>query len=148
MIFDKTSACVGRDDASSSCYVLFKTEKTWYNAKENCSRLGSHLVKIESADENEFIRVKFLSGPNKVDYWIGLTDEQEENKWKWSDGSNLGNYTNWGGVDKQQPNDHGHNENCVGIRNGRFAGTELYSGQWHDKGCGDSRGYICEKENV
>ncbi|XP_078373200.1 aggrecan core protein-like [Oculina patagonica] len=139
-------ACVERDAASSSCYVLFKTKKTWHNAKENCSRLGLHLVKIESADENEFIRSRLLSGPSKVDYWIGLTDEQEEDKWKWSDDSNLGNYTNWGGVKIQQPNDKGHKENCAGIRNGKFAGTEIYFGQWHDKGCGESRGYICEKE--
>lgn len=105
------------------------------------------MVKIESADENEFIRAQ-LPLDTWADYWIGLTDEQEENKWKWSDGTDLGNYTNWGGVEHKQPNDKGHKENCVGIRNGKFAGTDIYSGQWHDKGCGESRGYLCEKEKV
>lgn len=105
------------------------------------------MVKIESADENKFIKERLLLD-TPADYWIGLTDEQEENKWKWSDGTNLGNYTNWGGVRHKQPNDNRHNENCVGIRNGQFAGTEKYSGEWHDKGCGTSRGYICEKEKV
>ena len=104
-----------------------------------------NLVKIESADENEFIRSKCLVG-NNVDYWIGLTDEDQENKWKWSDGSNLGNYANWGnGPSYPQPNGK-DNENCVGIRNGTFAGTDLYLAQWHDKRCHQTRGYICEKE--
>ncbi|KAJ7371715.1 Collectin-12 [Desmophyllum pertusum] len=83
-----------------------------------------HILLSPDTDENEFIRSKCLVG-NNVDYCIGLTDEDQENKWKWSDGSNLGNYANWGnGPSYPQPNGK-DNENCVGIRNGTFAGTDL-----------------------
>ncbi|XP_078374694.1 uncharacterized protein LOC144658198 [Oculina patagonica] len=76
-----------------ACYKLFTDEKDWNSANAFCNTEGAQLVKIETADEHDFIKKVFLIG--KVDYWIGLTDAENENDWQWSDGCELTGYTNW-----------------------------------------------------
>ncbi|XP_078380544.1 uncharacterized protein LOC144663458 [Oculina patagonica] len=121
---------------NGSCYSPFSDEKDWNNANTSCEANGAHLVKIESADENDFI--KSLVG--EVDYWIGLTDAETENEFKWSDGSELTGYKNWMSSD---PNNY-NNQDCVAIVNGNFYGA-VYDGEWHDDKCSKAKGYICEK---
>ncbi len=94
-------------------------------------------MKIETADENDFINGELLSGI--VDYWIGLTDEETENYWKWSDGSPLTGYTNWM---SGQPNDY-KEQDCAAIRKGSFKNGD-FDGEWHDDACSTERGFICE----
>lgn len=80
---------------SGSCYKAFTAPETWNNAEAKCKRLGVQLVKIESAEENDFLTRTFLKAP-KGTYWIGLSDQMIEGKWIWTDESLLGKYTNWG----------------------------------------------------
>ncbi|KAL9963778.1 hypothetical protein ACROYT_G027318 [Oculina patagonica] len=110
-----------------SCYILFTDKKDWNNAKAFCNANGAQLVKIESADENDFVNQEFL--PDS--YWIGLTDAEIEGDWKWSDGSILTAYTNWM---SEEPNNY-NNQDCVAIAN---------DGEWHDAECTKVREYICE----
>ncbi len=114
-----------------SCYALFTQARPWSVADTHCKRESAQLVKIESADENEFIRQNFLS--SGVDYWIGLTDAQTEGVWKWPDGSQLTGYINW---DAAEPTGVNY-ENCGAIRN--------TGAHWHDKSCTDWKGCICKK---
>jgi len=96
------------------------------------------LVKIDSADENEFIKTEYLTGT--VDYWIGLSDSINEGTWKWADWTVLTGYINWF---PGEPNG-GTSENCVGIRMGQHGGN-LYDAQWHDISCYNiPRSFICE----
>ncbi|KAL9970547.1 hypothetical protein ACROYT_G022945 [Oculina patagonica] len=114
-----------------SCYARFTQTSSWVGADTHCKSESAQLVKIESADENEFIRQNFL--PSGGDYWIGLTDAQTEGVWKWSDGSPLTGYTHW---DSNEPT--GVNwENCGGIRN--------TGAHWFDRSCTDWKGCICKK---
>ena len=53
------------------------------------------MVKIESAEENDFLTRTFLKAPEGT-YWIGLSDQMIEGRWIWTDESLLGKYTNWG----------------------------------------------------
>lgn len=95
-------------------------------------------MKIDTSGENDFIKTTFLA--NGTDYWIGLTDEETEGSWKWSDGSILAGFRKW---HKSQPSGT-RRQNCGGIRTGSFW-SRNYDAEWHDNECGDFRGYICEK---
>ena len=126
-----------------SCYMLFTRCETWRNAQEKCQTHGARLVKIESADENEFIKTTFLktsasSPSSSIAYWIGLSDEEKEGEWKWTDGSLLsGKYKNW---HEANPDNYGGNENCGSIRFGL-----LWDAEWNDRRCHAILGFICEK---
>ena len=78
---------------SSSSYVVFDDRKARVEALASCREIGAELVKIESQNETEF-NATLLSTRKKI--WIGLTDVQEEGAWKWSDGTSLQRYSNWG----------------------------------------------------
>lgn len=95
-------------------------------------------MKIESVEENSFIKSQYLS--SKVDYWIGLSDSIEEGDWNWVDGTNSTGYTNWG---NGQPNDS-NGQDCAGIRMGTYSNTN-YDAQWHDNSCLKTKGFICRK---
>ena len=121
------------------CYILITSVQTWNNADLICKQAhGAELVKIESADENNFIKTQYLS--HQVDYWIGLSDSSSPGVWKWSDGDVLGNYTNWALEEPSQPG----TQHCAGIRHGTFF-NKIYDAQWHDALCWKTKGYICKK---
>ena len=122
-----------------SCYELFTANpQTWENAKAFCvSQHGAQLVKIDSSDENNFIKSQFLT--SGVDYWIGLSDSIHEGVWIWTDGAGLC-FTNWA---IEQPSNHS-DQHCAGIRHGTF-NSKSHDAQWHDAVCWDMKGYICEK---
>ena len=95
-------------------------------------------MKIDSSEENNFIKTTFLA--DGASYWIGLTDEETEGIWKWSDGSILAGFQKW---HESQPSGKTL-KNCGGIRMGSFL-LRNYDAEWHDNECEDRRGYICEK---
>ena len=136
-----------------SCYKLFTESETWNNAQANCLNLGAQLVKIESAEENEFLTRTFLTA-SAVTYWMGLSDQVKEGQWIWTDGDPLGNYTNWGGSNPNNSNGYQH---CGHVLKGSFRITVQYgngilqhtftgfNGEWNDLECGVQLGYICEQ---
>ena len=127
------------------CYKLFTSSETWENAKEECEKWNATLVKVESHDENDFIKKKVLP-TNKYgthDYWIGLSDSASEGDWMWTDGTKLDTYKNWG---HNQPNANKNNENCVVIR--IIKPFRYRYGKWHDIQCSNEKEYICEIESL
>ena len=136
----------GGESLCGSCYKLFTAPETWYNAEAKCKSLEAQLVKIESAEENDFLTKTFLTA-SAATYWIGLGDQVEEDKWIWTDGSPLGNYTNWGG---SNPNNFNGNQHCGHILKGSFrlqVGYRFfgYNGEWNDLECYLQLGHICEQ---
>ncbi|XP_078374843.1 asialoglycoprotein receptor 2-like [Oculina patagonica] len=121
-----------------SCYKLFTDEKDWNSAKAFCNTEGAQLVKIENANENDFIKREFLIG--KADYWIGLTDAETENDWEWTEGCKLTGYTNWRAGQPSNKNE----QDCVAIRKGNFNGFNS-DGEWYDNKCLRAKRFICEK---
>ena len=72
---------------------------TWDIAEANSIALGGHLVTINDADENAFIR-QILEDNNKVSSWIGYKYDSTSDSWSWQDGSSS-TYTNWDSVYSQ-----------------------------------------------
>ena len=61
--------------------------------------------------------------------WIGLTGQEFEDLYQWSDGTFM-DFTSW---DEGEPGNWGGDEDCGG-----FMGEN-----WHDIGCEAELGYIC-----
>ena len=117
---------------NTSLHAVFFMAKSWEHAEGFCRSMDAHLVKIESKTESISIRslIQDLNSGNI--HWIGLTDAEAENNWKWSDGSLLGPYNPWTGSNKPAnltPSD------CVG----------LYTIPWHLRDCSRKHNFICEK---
>jgi len=79
-----------------SAYVIVQGP-TWEEAEENAVKLGGHLVTINDAAENEWIKQAFSSvgfGGHNNDAWIGLHRQNISDSFSWTDGSSIG-YSNW-----------------------------------------------------
>ncbi len=76
-------------------YKVFNDEMNWFEAKQYCESLGGHLATITSSKENEVIQnlPELRGGYN---YWLGGTDLQKEDDWRWITGEKW-KYTCWGG---------------------------------------------------
>ena len=127
---------------SSSSYAVIDTNKTWEAASSSCRGLGAELVTIESQAETEFINATFLASRKMM--WIGLNDIVNEGDWKWSDGSSLRGYTNWG---NNQPNNAYGNQHCVAIIKG-IVGKYDFQVKWNDFSCSKEIIYLCEKKKL
>lgn len=125
----------------SSCYRLYTSYQNWNDAKKNCQSFGAELVKIETEEENQFIKREYLKNFRRH-YWIGLSDLDNKNDWRWTDGTGLAGYKRWG---KGQPNNFGNNQHCVAIlKDNNYFGSS-YDGEWNDDFCRRLLEHICEK---
>ncbi|MEM8640011.1 MAG: PEP-CTERM sorting domain-containing protein [Cyanobacteria bacterium P01_G01_bin.54] len=80
-------------------YGLTDVGSSWTEAELFANSLGGHLVSIDNAIENEFLRTEFLTGlGNSEDFWIGLYspvgDFTDPGTWSWVSGS-TSTYRNW-----------------------------------------------------
>lgn len=131
---------------NSNCYKLFTEKKTWDAANDDCRNISSHLVKVDSEEENTFLLRTFLQIPKgevNREAWIGLTDKLEEGEFVWTDGTPA-EYTNWA---DEQPNDEDNEQDCGEMANGVFwLDGPPQIGVWNDFQCDENLMYICEKE--
>jgi len=118
-----------RPSTGSAYYLL--SQSSWAAAEALAVQLHGHLATVNDLEENNFIVSTFedkarsaLGEGSKPSLWIGLSDEAEEGKYVWADGSSLG-FTNYasgqpaGGID---------DEDYIGI----FIGSGDWHGKWHD----------------
>jgi len=102
-------------------YVAYAAA-TWAAAEATAVQLGGHLVSIQDAEENEWVRANVANfGGVDRRLWIGFNDVQVEGQFAWTDGAPT-TYTNW---NPGEPNNSGGVEDF----------TELLgsNGRWNDQ---------------
>jgi len=111
-------------------YALTPYAMPWQTAENFAKTHRGHIVAINNADENAFL-VETFGG--QVEYWTGLTDMEEEGKWKWTTGEKV-IFTNWAA---KEPDNYKQMQHCVIFNKqlGRSAGSA--AGFWNDVGGND-----------
>lgn len=118
-----------------SCYYFSSGSQrlNFDEAHQFCTNVSSHMLIINDNEEQQFVR-NAIAG--KGYFWLGLTDREEENVWKWVDGT-LPVFKKW---KPGQPDNwtHGHEdgEDCAGL---------IHNANWNDFYCTDRIGFICER---
>lgn len=122
------------DPATGTCYIYVAQLTTWDDARIACQGLGAHLATATTLAENQLVTP--LAG--LLDVWVGGTDAASEALWVWVTAETMG-FTNWR---SGEPNNNGQNgtpENCMVLEGDN-------NGLWDDRNCGNTYGYICERE--
>ena len=118
-------------------YALTPFAMPWQMAENFAKEQGGHLVAIENADENAYL-VETFGG--QVEYWTGLTDLEDEGKWKWTNGERL-LFTNWAA---KEPDNYKQMQHNV-IFNKQISRNEgKAAGFWNDVSGNDIRVGIVE----
>ena len=117
--------------ATTHCYKYNSSIKlSWPDAHRHCLSEGGYLVKVDSFDENIFLKnvIKSVS-------WIGAFREviTGTKTFVWSFNWQPLNFTNWG---RGEPNNWRSNESC---------GQMFTSGKWNDIDCRNLLSFVCEK---
>ncbi|KAM7400364.1 hypothetical protein PAMA_004857 [Pampus argenteus] len=118
-----------------SCYYLSSGAQRLNFDEANlfCTNISSHMLIINNKEEQQFVR-NAIEG--KGYFWLGLTDREEEDVWKWVDGT-IPVFKEW---KPGQPDNwtHGHEqgEDCAGL---------IHNAKWNDFYCSDRIGFICEQ---
>ncbi|KAL4238853.1 C-type lectin domain 17 member A [Mactra antiquata] len=120
-----------------SCYLFGHTHLSFFEAGYYCQQHNSHLVRMETATENNFIKnhIRYMT---EARWWIGLTDVYAEHQWVWYGTNEPPVFTDWY---PGQPDDQGYEEDCCELlyRHGQWA--------WHDVDCNYHISYaICEMD--
>ncbi|XP_065432166.1 C-type lectin domain family 10 member A-like isoform X4 [Chrysemys picta bellii] len=118
----------GWQQFQKSCYFFSTSDKSWEDAKQFCTDHGSHLVIVNTEEEQTFLSNQ---STNSHVYWLGLRDSMKKGAWRWVDGSLL-SLSFWG---PGEPNNAA--EEC---------GTLHSDGKWNDSTCSSTEHWICERQ--
>jgi hypothetical protein len=128
-------------------YLFCSEPRSWFDANGGCSVVGMRLVRVDDADENQWLfdNANFPSGPD-AQAWLGATDQAVEGEWRWTDaelfwlGGVNGSAQNglFAGWYFREPNDVGGGEHCASL------GTNAATPKWYDSACESAFPYICE----
>uniref|UniRef100_A0A3B4Y7V5 C-type lectin domain-containing protein n=1 Tax=Seriola lalandi dorsalis TaxID=1841481 RepID=A0A3B4Y7V5_SERLL len=126
----------GWEQDGGQCYFFSISRSSWEDSRNECKRRGGDLVKIDSREEQSFLKNRLQKMDNRDKFWIGLTDSAVEGEWLWVDGSQLSkSFWFW-----QEP-DNWRLENPDGEDCARMG-----EGWWWDKSCKAPQKSICEKQ--
>merc|ERR1719341_2577810 len=122
-------------ELSTGCYMFHETKMSQNDAKKFCEQVNSHLVEINSEEENTAIRDEidrrgFKS--RKIEFWLGITDRHSEGTWVLESNGESLLFSDW---DTGEPNNARSSESCAHLN------SHL---KWNDRPCDDvaKNGYI------
>ncbi|XP_030597021.1 hepatic lectin-like [Archocentrus centrarchus] len=129
----------GWEHHGGKCYYFSTRKSPWNESRADCRAEGGDLVKIDSREEQSFLR-KIIQQKMKGDedrFWMGLTDSAAEGSWVWVDSSPLNeSLTFWS---SNEPDDR-REEDPDGEDCGRMGPMN-----WSDKSCKSPQRSICAK---
>ena len=112
-------------------YLVCTTPRTWAEARAKCQAEGVDMLVVDSAGESSWIFQQAVR-VRRQPFWIGLSDQRNEGRFEWVDGTRPG-FTRWA---PGEPNNAG-DEDCV-----HYWGDEDL---WNDMPCEERLGVICEQ---
>nr|XP_022288152.1 perlucin-like protein isoform X1 [Crassostrea virginica] len=132
---------------NSNCIQFNKQQQSWTDAANTCRSIGAHLVTVDSAGKDTFIKqfLNVFASEHLNWWWIGGSDFAVEGNWQWIAGGSVSSYNGWG---PGQP-DGNNTANCMSYR--FFNHTQV---AWADDVCAPQAhhghhphlpGFICEK---
>ncbi|CAK8674354.1 unnamed protein product [Clavelina lepadiformis] len=116
-------------------YLIFRIEKNFNDARDACQSLGGDLALVKTEMiQNALSPIIGSLGrtPFNYGYFIGMTDQKQEGRWRWIDDTRL-THENW---NWREPSNSG-NEDC---------GSMFRNGGWNDLTCWRKTYYICERD--
>ncbi|KAM9115152.1 CD209 antigen-like protein C isoform 2-T3 [Pangshura tecta] len=126
-----TKCPLGWQHFEKKCYFFSTSTKSWSDAKQFCTNEDSHLVIVNTKQEQVFLS-NHITEPDV--YWLGLSDSATEGEWRWVDGSPL-SIRFWA---SGEPNNVGQQgEDCGSLR---------FNGKWNDASCAFTEYWICERQ--
>ncbi|XP_006764811.1 PREDICTED: C-type lectin domain family 4 member A isoform X1 [Myotis davidii] len=121
---------------SLNCYFISTDTKTWTESKNSCSAMNSHLLVINTKEEQDFI-IQNLH--NRKEYYVGLSDPEGNGDWQWVDQTPYNaSATFW---HPGEPNNQW--ERCVMLNN-----PSHRSWGWNDVECEKPHWSICKMMKI
>jgi hypothetical protein len=108
-------------------YALSNNYNSWTVVENEAVTAGGHLVTLDSQAENDWLVATFGA---YGEIWIGLTDQEVEGVWKWSNEPIT--YTNWS---PGEPNNSGNED---------FVVLNVGSQNWNDLSLSELRYGVIE----
>ncbi|XP_077861562.1 cell surface hyaluronidase CEMIP2-like [Saccoglossus kowalevskii] len=119
------------------CYLFMQTPSAWFEAEQECMRLGGDLATILDGRQQAFMEYHIM-GFGYADYWIGLNDMEEEGRFHFTDETETAP-GHWNNFAPGQPDARSENDDCVEMS------VDL-SYKWSDVSCSTNNAYICQIE--
>ncbi|XP_058626492.1 C-type lectin domain family 17, member A-like [Onychostoma macrolepis] len=131
---------LGKDDGwiyyQFSFYYMSNETKNWNDSRQDCKKRRADLIIINNREEQDFV----MKITDKREFWIGVTDVDEEGRWRWVDGSTMTSGF-WASSGEIKEPKGGRLENCAVTYLKKIPGVL----GWHDVKCNDAYQWICEK---
>lgn len=115
-------AIIGKDYRNKYSLVLLDEPMTWPEAEKQAELWGGDVVDIRSNQEQELIWSLLGNRKGQASLWLGISDEKEEGKWVYADGTPA-IYLRW---ERGQPNNTRNENQAVLSEDGRW---DDYSGE-------------------
>lgn len=127
-------------ERNGNAYKVFTGDHNapWDGAKEQCAKMGGHLVFINSAEEQAFVRELLKAAGDRQRFLAGATNTSGDRKWRWGD-SSLMSFTAWAADEPSKDNTQQlflHLDTAAG---GAWRGGPAAS---------DHFGFVCEWERL
>ena len=138
LIFETHKQPDNLDFYEDHVYAVSSEICTWNDAKEACEEMGGHLVIIDNAEENAYVRDLVNATGNDGYTAIGYSDSDNEGRWNWVAPTDS-TYTGW---HEGEPNDGGNY-----VSGGQDYAFMYSDGTWDD-GADGFHYYVCEWETI